>query len=159
MGLDACVYCDCFETGRLNERPPFIETIFVCPDGALDCRSEDLHTQLAFDRWLRDRACAHENGVLIHRRIGNMALVSLLRRELSRAAANFPMILEKIVYNGIHAGDFLSLDDVRSLQSELDDLRDFVCSGEREREFLDDFRRQLAELTAASLRFGKPISF
>lgn len=37
MGLDATVYCDCFETGRLKELPPN-PSVFVSDDGSLDCR-------------------------------------------------------------------------------------------------------------------------
>src|SRR5271170_6153916 len=82
MGPDALVYCDCFEKGRLLEPPPPGSTLTVATDGTLLCVSEELEVQLAFDHWRYDRACAHESGILVHHRIGNAVLVSLLRREL-----------------------------------------------------------------------------
>jgi hypothetical protein len=159
MGLDATVYCNCFETGRLKEIPPFFETIFVDNDGNLDCRSKDFETQLEFDQWLFYRACEHENGVLLHHRMGNIALVSLLRNELSRESEKFPVILQKILYNGIHAGDYLALDEVVKLKTELDELGGAAASDARNKQFIDDFHEQLVELTNASLQVKKPISF
>src|ERR1700755_1448803 len=107
MGLDAPVYCDCYESGRLREPPPNPDLISVVPDGSLDCRSDDLDTLLEFDRWLLERDCEHENGVLLHHRIGNLAQVTLLRGELNREAGKVPIVLEKVVYSDTHAGDYL----------------------------------------------------
>lgn len=83
MGLDATVYCNCFERGLLKEPPP-CSSIFVSDDGSLDCRSEDLNTLLAFDEWSDNRACAHRRGILVQHRIGNIAQVGLIRSELQR---------------------------------------------------------------------------
>jgi hypothetical protein len=81
MGLDAVVYCDCFERGRLREPPPPGCNLSVSDDGSLLCGSEDLEVQLAFDQWQLERACEHELGVLLHHYIGNIALVAALRDE------------------------------------------------------------------------------
>ena len=159
MGLDATVYCNCFENGKLKELPPYIDSIFVDVDGGLTCKSENFDTLLEFDQWIYHRACEHKNGILLHHRIGNIALVALLRGELSREIEKIPVILQKIIYNGIHGGDFLSLDDVRILQNELDYLADFVASSERNQQFVNDFRQQLIELTNTALEVEKPISF
>jgi len=88
MGLDATVYCNCFETGTLKELPP-CPAVFVSDDGSLDCRSEDLNTLKAFDQWLWHRACNHQGGTFLHHRIGNIGQVGLLRGELQREAAAF----------------------------------------------------------------------
>jgi hypothetical protein len=159
MGLDATVYCDCYEAGRLREPPPNPDLISVAPDGSLDCRSDDLDTLLEFDRWLLKRACEHENGVLLHHRIGNLAQVGLLRGELSREAGKFPIVLEKVIYSGTHAGDYLSLDDVRQLESELRDMDRFVCSDKANQKYIKWFGRQMRELAKAALSVSKPISF
>jgi hypothetical protein len=74
MGLDAGVYCDCFERGRLRSPPPPGCTLSVDDRGLLLCGSDDLGTQIAFDRWQLDQACEHENGLLVQHRIGNIAL-------------------------------------------------------------------------------------
>jgi hypothetical protein len=159
MGLDATVYCNCFESRKLKVLPLFIDLIFVDSDGSLACKSEDLDTLLEFDQWLYSRACEHKNGILLHHRIGNIALVALLRKELSPESEKFPIILQKIIYNGIHGGDYLSLTFIENLQNELDYLTDFICSSEGNQAFVNDFRRQLIELTNAALQVGKPISF
>jgi hypothetical protein len=159
MGLDATVYCNCYETNRLKELPPYADLVFVTRDGSLDCKSEDLDKLLEFDQWSFHRACEHENGVLLHHRIGNIALVNLLRNELSREAGKFPILLQKILYSGTHAGDYLSLDVVENLKKELDYLAGLVCSDERSHNFVVDFRQQLIELVEAALEVRKPISF
>ena len=131
MGLDAAVYCNCFESGKLKEPPPCPTLISIAPDGSLDCRSEELDTLLEFDQWLLNRACEHGNGILLHHRIGNMAQVALLRNELNREAEKFPVLLGKVLYNGTHGGDYLSLDDVKELQGELNHLDKFACSSKK----------------------------
>ena len=78
MGLDAAVYCDCFERGRLQSPPPPGCTLAVAPDGSLLCGSDDLDVQLAFDRWRQSEACEHEDGYLVSHWIGNIALVASL---------------------------------------------------------------------------------
>ena len=159
MGLDAAVYCNCFETNNLKELPPYPNLVFVTPDGSLDCKSEDLETLLEFDQWLLNRACEHENGVLLHHRIGNIVFVSLLQSELSRDAEKFPVTMQKILYSGTHAGVYLSLDVVERLKTELEFLDGFVCSSARSEEFVDEFRQQLSELVKTASEDKKPISF
>ena len=105
MGLDATVYCNCFEVGRVKEPPPC--TVVVAADGSLDCKSDDLDTDLSFAKWLL-HACEHANGVLLHHRLGNMALVGLVRSELRQDELKFPVLLTKVLYNGTHAGDYLT---------------------------------------------------
>lgn len=159
MGLDATVYCNCYEINSLKELPPYAELVFVTRDGSLDCKSEDLDKLFEFDQWSFHRACEHENGVLLHYRIGNIALVSLLHNELSREAEKFPILLQKVLYSGTHAGDYLSLDIVGNLKKELDYLAGLVCSDERSQKFVVEFRQQLIELVETSLKVKKPISF
>lgn len=159
MGLDATVYCNCFESGRLKEPPPNSSLVYVAPDGSLDCRSEDLDVLLAFDTWFRESACEHKDGVLQYHYIGNIGLVGLLREELKRESEKFPILLEKIVYSGSHTGDYLSLADVSDLQVELKALAGFVASNEKMQSYIEGFRLQMQELIRAALSVGKPISF
>jgi hypothetical protein len=159
MGLDATVYCNCFETGALKEPPPCPDLVYVAADGSLECRSEDLDTLLGFDRWLHREACEHENGVLLHHRIGNLAQVGLLRSELRRKAEKFPILLGKVLYSGVHGGDYMPPDEVTRLRGELQHLAGFVPSNEANQEYVELFRRQVHELAEAALRVGKPISF
>ena len=158
MGLDATVYCNCFERGLLKEPPP-CSSVFVSDDGCLDCRSEDLDSLLSFDEWIGHRACEHPNGILLHHRIGNLAQVGLLRSELERDEEKFPILLTKVVYSGTHAGDYLTLKDIEALAIELNRLGSFVCSSPRNQEYIDWFRQQMLELVDAASRVTKPIAF
>lgn len=157
-GLDATVYCNCFEMASLKEQPP-CPSVFVSNDGSLDCRSENLNTLLAFDQWRWHRACEHPSGVLLHHRIGNLAQVGLLRAELERDAMAFPILLTKVLYSGTHGGDYLTIDDITRVKVELGRLACFVCSDHRKQEFIDWFCRQMNDLVKASTSVGKPISF
>lgn len=157
MGLDATVYCKCFEIHRLKQVPP-CQSVFVADDGSLDCRSEELNALLGFDQW-RLNACEHPSGILLHRRIGNLAQVSLLRGELSRDATAFPILLGKVLYSGMHAGDYLLPSDLGDVVIELERLSCMVCSTPTNQEYVDFFRKQMGELVEVALRIAKPISF
>jgi hypothetical protein len=158
MGLDATVYCNCFETGRLKEVAP-CPKVSVSPDGSLSCHSEDLDTLLGFDQWLLLRACEHANGVFLRHSIGNLAQVGLLRSELERQGPLFPIVLGKVLYSGTHTGDYLALEDARNMQGELERLANFVCSSGENQQHVEWFRRQMTELAKAALHVAKPISF
>src|SRR5215510_2569577 len=118
MGLDATVFCNCFETGALKEPAP-CESVFVAADGSLACHSEDLETDMAFDHWVWHRACIHPSGTLLNNRLGNISQVALLRGELQRESTSFSILLTKVIYNGIHAGDYLTLNDIADVEAEL----------------------------------------
>ena len=158
MGLDATVYCDCFECGRLRTPPLPQWNVYVDPSGARFSRTAGLEEDLSFDQW-NIAACEHEDGVLLHHYLGNIARVALVREGLSEHASSFPIILGKVVYSGIHAGDFLSLDQVESLRPELDALTRVRPSDDRQARCVRDFEEQLKDLVAVSLRVRKPISF
>jgi hypothetical protein len=159
MGLDAVVYCDCYENGRLREPPPCPEYVFVSSAGYLDCNHPDLDALMAFDQWLLSRACEHPSGNLLHHYLGNIWTISIIRDELEQNAALFPTILTKVVYSGIHSGDYLSLGDVDRLASELTRLVDFHSDNEQVAEIVRQFHRKMSELVEASRSVGKPIVF
>ena len=88
--------------------------------------------------------------------------MAILRSELQRDADSFPILLTKVVYNGMHGGDYLTLSDlsdIENLATELERLDRFVCSTKHNQEYVDWFRQQMSELVAAARRVGKPISF
>src|SRR5258706_13110346 len=125
MGLDAFVYCDCYEKGRLREPPPSGVILCVEPDGALG-REQDvgtLESDLAWDDWRERRACEHRGGILRRHRLGNISEIGLLRAELQRGAERFPILVTKVVYSGSHAGAFLQVAEIPAVQRELDLLR------------------------------------
>jgi len=159
MGLDATVYCNCFETGRLKESPPDPALVEVCDNGSLECRSENSEVLSAFDEWLQKHACEHEGGVLVSHWIGNASHVGSLRSELEKDAKKFFILLEKVLYSGTHTGDYLSGKEVLKLQKELKALTEFAVSNKGSQSFVDEFRMQMKELANAALSVKKPISF
>jgi hypothetical protein len=161
MGLDAFVFCDCFEKGRLLNPPPAGVSLRVEPDGSLGRESDDgsLAGDLIWDEWRESLACEHSSGMLLRHRLGNISLIGLLRSELKREPTRFPILLQKVVYSGSHGGDYLPVDVVRNLEVELQDLAHFKCSSKESDEFMSSFRLQMLELVAASLSVLKPIAF
>jgi hypothetical protein len=159
MGLDAVVYCDCFESGRIREPPPVSLAIKVAEDGSLEWRDDDFLIDLALNYWLNERACHHAGGILVSHRIGNVALVEFLRGELSRSRDLFPVLLEKVLYSGTHCGDYLLTDEVLKLREELVELADFTCSEAEHQPYMEEFRQQMDELVESALSVGKPIVF
>ena len=114
---------------------------------------------MAFDQWLLLRACEHESGILLHHYLGNIWTIGVIRDELEQDAELFPIILTKVVHNGIHAGDYLSLDDVDKLADELTRLTKFHADNLDVTKIVRQFHRQMSELVTASRSVGKPISF
>src|SRR5579859_4261482 len=97
MGLDAKIYCDCFERRRLLVPPRPEWDVCVETEGSRRRRhcTGILEDDLEFDQW-NYQACEHEFGVRLHHRIGNIATVALIRRVLSDHPGNqFPMILAR----------------------------------------------------------------
>lgn len=159
MALDAHVCCDCFERGRLRCQPPPGCNLSVCDDGGLLCGSDDLDVQIAFDRWQQSEACEHEDCYMVTHRIGNIALVAALRAELGRWPERFPVILSRVIYNGVHGGDFIPAAEVPQLVPEVEALAEVRCAGPDMERFMRGFEAQMRELVAAALRVGKPLVF
>jgi hypothetical protein len=159
MGLDAHVSCDCFERGKLRSPPPPGCHLSVYKDGSLLCGSDELEVELAFDRWRHSEACEHEDGYLVAHRLGNMALIGALRAELGQWPKRFPVILSRVIYNGIHGGDFIPADEVPSLIPEVKALSAVHCTKPDMEQFMRDFELQMIELVTAALQVKKPLTF
>src|SRR5437879_5473681 len=127
MSLDAFVFCDCYERGRLRTPPPVGVSIKVESDGSLGREGDNstLEDDLAWDQWREQLACEHPGGALLHYRLGNISLIGSLRPELQREPSRFPILLGKVLFSGSHAGDYLPLDLVPVVQKELEGLADF----------------------------------
>jgi hypothetical protein len=131
----------------------------VCADGSLLCGSDDLSVQIAFDQWQHSGACEHQDGYLVAHHIGNIALVAFLRQELERWPDRFPITLSRVVYNGIHCGDFIPAAEVAQVVSEVEALTTVNCPNPVDEKFMRVFERQMRDLVTASLRVAKPIAF
>lgn len=159
MGLDASVYCNCLERGRLRKPPRPEWGVYVDGEGGRSPTTKDLDEQVAFDTWNYRDACEHENGVLLHHRLGNVALIGLFRQLLNAYGDRLPVIVKKIIYSGTHAGDSLSLDVVKELAAEMDLLSQIHDNDRQNEQFLRHFEQQLRDLVECSRKVEKPIAF
>jgi hypothetical protein len=158
MGLDATVYCDCFERGR-HRTPPHPEwCVYVDESGARFAKTADLEQDWAFEKWNVD-ACEHEGGVLLHHWLGNISAIGLIRETLSQTALQYPIVLSKVIYSGSHGGDYLPFPLVSELQSEVDLLAELHPQNPVAAEWIQDFEQKLRELIDAATQVRKPISF
>lgn len=159
MSLDACVYCNCFESGKLLHEPPRADFVTIGPDGSRCYALDDSYASyMEFDNWNRN-ACPHADGELVYYRIGNIALVGILRDELSRYPSDFPILLSKFLYNGIHGGDWIPVSDFPALRLEAMKLSEISSSKRENQQWLDGFRMQLRNLINAAIQVNKPIVF
>jgi hypothetical protein len=123
MGLDTFVCCNCYEAGKIPMPPSRPELVYVDELRALNCRDGgDNEIYFAFQPWINDQACEHQQGILVHHRIGHISLVALLRAELSKQRNLFPLIPQKVVYDGTHGGDYIAVNDVRKMQAEVEHM-------------------------------------
>jgi len=146
MGLDAAVY------KRLEELPFTKEELRLI---AVDSRTGQLDFEDAalFRAW-RDNVKAAE------KRIGNIALVDLLKAEIERilgSSSPETLLISRVLYNGTHSGDIISLNDLASLKQEIALVRGIAEN--RASPELENFLADMEELVTASERHGNPIVF
>lgn len=146
MGLDAAVY------KRLEELPFTKEDLrFI----AVDPRTG----QLDFEDAALFRAWSDKIKV-VEKRIGNIALVDLLKTELERVlgeSSSNTVLISRVLYSGTHSGDVISKEDLGSLRHEIALVRGIT--GHQISSELDGFLADMEELVTASERHGNPIVF
>jgi hypothetical protein len=50
--------------------------------------------------------CPHEDGYLVFKHLGNIGSIAHVRAHLEPLAqTHFPLLMEKVVYSGMHGGD------------------------------------------------------
>jgi len=146
MGVDATVY------RRLDELPFTKEDLqFVSVDprtGQLDFDNADL-----FRTW-------GDKVKVVQKRIGNIALVNLLKAELQRILGDSnsrTLLIDKVLYSGTHSGDIISKADLASLKQEVAKIRE--SKGHPISKELDRFLSDMEELVVASEQHDNPIVF
>jgi hypothetical protein len=158
MSLDAYVRCTCIRDGRAKPHP-FPERLTVdeagTPSLSGDPSDDDWETH---DRWFAE-SCEH-GGYLLSLPLGNISRIAHLRTFLcgleGKPGPRFPLLLEKVIYNGTHTGDWLPRDESPALLKEVDTVlhsRDILGSSEKE------FFENLKQLCEASIETGNPILF
>ncbi|MCP4392808.1 MAG: hypothetical protein GY804_00815 [Alphaproteobacteria bacterium] len=121
MGLDASVNCSCFRKGVVVSTPPHSSKVYIDDEGFVNLRSDDLDELTKFDSW-RINACKHEDMCAVHHYIGNSTRIRGLRSEICSLVREetIPIIMGKVLYSSIHAGDYLTTEDMYLLQSEIE---------------------------------------
>ena len=79
--------------------------------------------------------------------------------EISRAEKLFPVILGKVVYNGMHSGDIIAGRDLINLRIELELMKEFTVGDPDNDWLVEDFRDGMTELAEAALSIGHPLAF
>lgn len=163
MGLDATVYCDCYERGVASAPPMGLVPVILETGQVTIEHIFERERLIEADRWLRLEMCEHLDGVLAHARLGTLGFIGGLAGLLNERAGAFPVLLGRVFKDGSHGGDHLSLDEVRALGVELRAVEIWLDEGAAGRihelgEVRDTIDR-LRSLRELALRVGKPIVF
>ena len=162
MGLDAHVRCNCIKEGKTKPFPfPGRLRFEECGEPFLDDGngkpSRDLAELLVFDQWADDPGCEHK-GTLIRTRIGNISYIAHIRSWVEskeiQFGKRFPILLQRVVYSGSHAGDWIDHADAQRMLEELNNI-ETTAEDELQREFVQTMR----QLCDASVTSSNPIMF
>ena len=157
MGLDAKIFCDCFERGRLLNPPRPRWGIYVDEYGMRDAQNTKSINE--FDKWNYRKGCKHEYGILVHYCLGNIWTIGTLRNIIKKHPKKFPIILKSVIYDGSHCGDWLTVEQVEEMKPEVDQLSDIQPADREKRSIVRGFEKQMKKLVKCSLRIKKPIVF
>jgi hypothetical protein len=158
MGLDAFVFCDCYEKGRIKRSPTEFGSLYVTSNGSLESRRQDPDLLERFDAW-REHACRHEQGMIAGDWLGNAGFIEWLHGAFWPIRKLFPVLVGKVIYSGTHCGDHLTLRDVNRLAVELDRLKSYRISDKSLDKDLQRLRQKLQKLVRVALKIKKPIAF
>ena len=156
--LDAYVRCTCIKDGRAKPHP-FPERLTFDEAGSPSLTGDPSEDEWdAHDNWFAE-SCEHA-GYLLSLPLGNISRISHLRTFLrglqGKPGPRFPILLEKVIYNGTHTGDWLPREESPALLKEVETVlhsRDILASSEKE------FFENLKQLCEASIETGNPILF
>ena len=158
MSLDAYVRCNCIRDGRAKPHP-FPERLTFDDSGTPFLTGDPSEEEWdAHDHWTAE-SCEH-GGYLLSLPLGNISRIAHLRTFLrglqGKPGPRFPILLEKVIYNGTHTGDWIPLEQSPALLKEVDTVlhsRDILASSEKE------FFENLKQLCEASIETRNPILF
>ena len=159
MALDAYVRCSCIRDGKVKKPHPFPDRFMWDESNAPSLSGDPTEDEWeAHDLWVQE-SCEHE-GFLVSEFLGNINRVRNVREFLhgleGEPGPKFPILLEDVVYDGTHTGDWVPIKKSPALLREVDLVlasRDILTPGEKE--FFDSMKR----LCEASVATGNPIGF
>jgi hypothetical protein len=158
MALDAFVRCTCIRDGKAKPHP-FPERLTFDESGEPTLSGDPTEEEWeAHDRWLSE-SCEHE-GCLLSLFLGNITRVGNLRSFLRGLQGNpgpkFPILLEDVLYDGTHTGDWIVSKEAAKLLKEVETVlhsSDILADSEKE------FFNNMKLLCEASVATGNPIMF
>jgi len=166
MGLDAAVFCDCVEKGCLTVPHPYPRLLYIASNGSPEIRSKDPIKIDEHDKWMNLPPCEHEDMMLDGCELGNAGSIAHLYKILSGALTKpkqtHSVLLRKVLYDGTHCGDHLTIMDVRRLESELDRLEKmepWTALLREDAKQLASATGMLRRLVKTALAVNKPIAF
>jgi hypothetical protein len=143
MGLDAVVY-------RNKGNLPF-------DADALGASLDPTTGEYYFSDAELERRFPSETRESVRKRIGNIALISELRRQAGMVLEENSVVLSKVLYSGTHSGDAIEAKVFPCLEQELSSLlRHAEKVGS---EYLKQFAADMIELITAAKSEGNPIVF
>jgi len=158
MALDAFVRCTCIRNGKAKPHP-FPDRLAFDESGEPILIGEPSEEEWeAHDRWVMS-SCQHE-GFLLSLFLGNITRVKNLRGFLrglqGKPGPRFPILLEKVLYDGTHTGDWIPVKKSPALLKEVNTvLHSSDILAESEKEFFNNMK----QLCEASIEPGNPIMF
>jgi hypothetical protein len=158
MALDGFVRCTCIRDGKAKPHPfPNKLAFDEANEPVLIGDASDEEWE-AHDLWLED--CCGHGGFLISEFLGNITRVQNLRGFLGglqgTPGPRFPVLLEEVLYDGTHTGDWVPKEQTAALLQEVEIvLQSNDILSDSEKEFFNAMKR----LCEASLETGNPILF
>jgi hypothetical protein len=158
MALDGFVRCSCIREGKAKPHP-FPDRLVLDESGEPILSGDPSEEEWeAHDQWVA-QSCEHE-GWLASVFLGNITRVKNLRGFLKglqgKPGPRFSILLNDVLYDGTHTGDWIPAKKTRALLKEVETVlhsRDILSDSEKE--FFDNMK----ELCEASLKSGNPIMF
>ena len=158
MGLDAYVRCRCIQDGRAKPHP--FPGQFKLDETCEPVLTGEPSTDdwIVHDRWFA-ASCEH-GGYLVSEKLGNVSLIAHVRDFLhcleGKPGPRFPILLEKVVYDGTHSGDWILSSESADLLKEVNIVlqsNDILTDLEKE------FFKSMQRLCQASIETGNPTVF
>lgn len=158
MALDGFVRCSCIREGKAKPHP-FPDRLILHESGEPILSGDPSEEEWqAHDQWVT-QSCEHE-GWLASVFLGNITRVKNLRGFLKglqgKPGPRFSILLNDVLYDGTHTGDWIPAKKTRALLKEVETVlhsRDILSDSEK------DFFDNMKELCEASLKSGNPIMF
>jgi hypothetical protein len=158
MSLDAFVRCTCLRDGKAKPHP-FPDRLIYDDSGEPMLSGDPTDDEWgAHDQWLTD-SCEH-GGFILSLFLGNNTRVKNLRGFLRALQGSpgpqFPILLEKVLYDGTHTGDWIPIEESAALLAEVNTVlhsSDILADSEKE------FFNNMKQLCEASIETGNPIMF